>query len=128
MGWTKDEAARARGLMEAFCDADEVAATMGCEPGDLDGLCRDAFGHDASWCLSSFAAVGRARIRVTLMDEATSGNFKALDLVARDQLGMGPVESRRKAAQPKGDGRAADDGRASLRPVQFARTLRVVGE
>lgn len=112
--------------MEAFCEVSEVAATMGCEPGDLDGLCRDAFGHDASWCLSSFAAVGRARIRVTLMDEATSGNFKALDLVARDQLGMGPVESRRKAEPPKAD--REDGERQSLRPVQFARTLRVVGE
>lgn len=133
MGWTEEQARKARGLMEAFCGADEVAAAMDCRASELNALCRDAFGLSKSAALARFSAVGRARLRVTLMDEATSGNFRALDVLARSELGLGPVESRRKATPAKneettkpksGDGKA----RAALKPVAFARTLKVVGE
>lgn len=105
---------------------------MDCRASELNALCRDAFGLSRSAAFARFAAVGRARLRVTLMDEATSGNFRALDVLARSELGLGPVESRRKTTPAKDEAAKSESGdgkaRAALKPVAFARTLKVVGE
>ena len=42
--------------------------------------------------------VGKTKLRQALFDAAMAGNAKALDTLSREQLGTGPVETRRKLA------------------------------
>lgn len=99
--WTPQDAEQVRGLLMQFNGPDEVCAVLGCEPADLDGLCLDAFGLDFEGARAKFAAMGRAMLRKELMMQALGGNPKALDMLAREQLGMGPVEQRTKQVDEK---------------------------
>ena len=94
--WTPQDAEQVRGLLMQFNGAEEVCAVLDCDPADLDGLCLDAFGLDFERARSKFSAMGRAMLRKELMMQALGGNPKALDMLAREHLGMGPVEQRSK--------------------------------
>ncbi|MBO7685572.1 MAG: hypothetical protein J6V72_04270 [Kiritimatiellae bacterium] len=100
--WSEQDAEQVRGLLMQFNGAEEVCAVLGCEECDLDGLSMGAFGLDFKSAKEKFAATGRAMLRKELMMQALNGNPKALDMLAREQLGMGPVEQRAKHEdQPK---------------------------
>ena len=99
--WTDDDADQVRGLLMQFNGADEVCAVMDCEPADLDALCIGAFGGGFEETRAKFAAMGRAMLRKELMMQALNGNPKALDMMAREQLGMGPVEQRSRQQDEK---------------------------
>lgn len=71
---------------------------MECAATDLDALCRQAFGMNFARTSHKYALVGRARIRSALFKAAEHGNAKALDTLVREQLGGGPVETRRRQA------------------------------
>lgn len=94
--WTPQEAEQVAGLLTQFNGADEVCAVMGCAKEDLDALCADAFGMDFERTKETHAARGRALVRRALFQQAMEGNVKALDMLAREQLGLGPVEARKK--------------------------------
>jgi hypothetical protein len=112
MMWSKPEIEQVRALLTQFNGAAEVCAVMGCEPRDLDVLSLDAFGVDFEEARAKYAGIGRAMLRKELMAQALDGNPKALDMLAREQLGIGPVELRARAAQ--------DDGAKSDEEVQLA--------
>ena len=97
--WTDGDAEQVRGLLMQFNGPEEVCAVLGCAPADLDGLCVGAFGEPFEAARAKFAAIGRAMLRKELMVQAMNGNQKALDMLAREQLGMGPVELRAKSSQ-----------------------------
>lgn len=97
--WDEGQADNVRGLLTQFNGAEEVCAVMGCPEGDLDALCDAAFGMPFSEAKDTFSAQGRAMVRRTLMQQALDGNMKALDMLAREQLGMGAVETRRRVIQ-----------------------------
>ena len=99
--WSSQDAEQVRGLLMQFNGPDEVCAVLDCAPEELDGLCADAFGLDFESARDKFAAMGRAMLRKELMMQALGGNPKALDMLAREQLGMGPVEQRSKQADEK---------------------------
>ena len=115
--WSEKDIEQVRGLLMQFNGPDEVCAVLGCEPADLDALCLDAFGLDFEGARTKFAAMGRAMLRKELMMQALNGNPKALDMLAREQLGMGPVELRGKASAAQ---EAAGD---SEEEVQLARIV-----
>lgn len=94
--WSENDIEQARGLLMQFNGADEVCAVLDCKRDDLDKLCINAFGLDFEQSREKFAAIGRAMLRKELMTQAMSGNPKALDMLAREHLGMGPVEQRSK--------------------------------
>lgn len=97
--WTPEESDKVLVLLRAFNDAEAVAAVMGVPVGDLDTLCREAFGADFESTSAKEQAVGRAELRRVLLEQALGGNAKALDMLARDQLNMDPV--KRRTAAPK---------------------------
>lgn len=99
MPWDEGEAEQVRGLLTQFNDAAEVCAVMGCDIADLDTLCIGAFGMSFELSKKTFAAQGRAMLRRSLMQQALEGNMKALDMLSREQLGMGAVEIRHSNAQ-----------------------------
>ena len=99
--WSSNDAEQVRGLLMQFNGPAEVCAVLDCEPADLDGLCLDAFGLDFEGAREKFACMGRAMLRKELMMQALNGNPKALDMLAREQLGMGPVEQRTKQVDDK---------------------------
>ena len=103
MAWTKEQVADVAELLSTFCGADEVCAVTVCAPEDLDANTMAAFGCTFEQAKSVFAAQGRATLRRQLMDEATSGNMKALEMLAREQLGMGAVEVRAKHIAKDGE-------------------------
>ena len=100
--WTEEEAAKARALMTKFCgDQDTICAVMGCKAEDIPWLCTKAFGKNYATALRTFELEGKAILRMAYFDAAVEDkNSKALDLMAREHLGMlGPVERRRKVAK-----------------------------
>ena len=99
--WTESDVEQVRGLLMQFNGPDEVCAVLGCEPADLDGLSMSAFGMGFDAARAKFAAMGRAMLRKELMMQALNGNPKALDMLAREQLGMGPVEQRSRQNDEK---------------------------
>ena len=105
--WSPEDIEQVRGLLMQFNGAEEVCAVLGCDASDLDSLSAEAFGTGFEEARARFAAVGRAMLRKELMAQALGGNPKALDMLARDQLGMGPVEMRSRTAQ---DAATATDG------------------
>ena len=111
--WTEEEAEQARGILTQFNGAAELAAVMGCDESDLDALCRGAFDLEFEEARETFAAQGRALLRRALWQQAQEGNTKALDMLAREQLGLGAVEQRRRNAQreAKADAGPAEDAR-----------------
>ena len=107
--WDEHEADNVRGLLTQFNGAEEVCAVMGCEESQLDGLCLDAFQMDFATARATFSAQGRAMVRKTLMQQALDGNMKALDMLAREQLGMGAVETRRRVIQSDEEAKDVSD-------------------
>ena len=100
--WTEDQAEQARALMTKFCGEKEtLCAVMGCRSADLPYLCQKAFGMNYVTALRTFELEGKAILRMAYFDAAVEDkNSKALDLMAREHLGMlGPVERRRKVAR-----------------------------
>lgn len=98
--WTSQDAEQVRGLLMQFNGAEEVCAVLNCEQTELDGLSSEAFGMGFEEARVKFAAMGRAMLRKELMMQALGGNPKALDMLAREQLGMGPVEQRSRQEVP----------------------------
>ena len=108
--WDEQQADNVRGLLTQFNGAEEVCAVMGCEESQLDGLCIASLHMDFATAKATFSAQGRAMVRRTLMQQALDGNIKALDMLAREQLGMGAVETRRRVIQGDEEAKDAADG------------------
>ena len=94
--WTEDECKKVEGILTSFNGAEEVCAVMGCEPGELDARCLQSFGTEFEDLMERYHTVGRSKLRQALFEGAMNGNAKALDTLAREQLGSGPVETRRR--------------------------------
>lgn len=92
--WSESDVEQVKGLLMQFSGTEEVCAVMECAPGDLDALSEAAFGEPFAGAQARFAAIGRALLRKELMAQALGGNPKAMDMLAREQLGIGPVEVR----------------------------------
>lgn len=107
--WTEDQAAEVANLLQHFNGADEVCAMTETSPDDLDANAMAAFGCTFEQAKTAFAARGRAALRDALMAQAMSGNTKALEMLAREQLGMGAVEIRKKSIKNAKD-EEGDDG------------------
>lgn len=107
--WTDDQAAEVANLLQHFNGADEVCAMTETSPDDLDANALAAFGCNFEQAKTAFAARGRAMLRDALMAQAMSGNTKALEMLAREQLGMGAVEIRKKSIKNAKD-EEGDDG------------------
>ena len=108
--WTEEQAAEVANLLTHFNGADEVCAMTETSPDDLDANALAAFGCNFEQAKTAFAARGRAMLRDALMAQAMSGNTKALEMLAREQLGMGAVEIRKKSIKTAKDDEEADDG------------------
>lgn len=93
--WTDEQIDTVKNLLMNFNGASEVCAVVSCSADELDLYCLHAFDMDFNATKEFYAARGRAALRQALMDEALDGNMKALDMLAREQLGMGAVEIRR---------------------------------
>jgi len=96
--WTDEQAREVKQTLMAFNGMAEVCAVVNCKAVDLNWLCRQAFGMPFRQAMENFQTVGRASLRRALFDAALDGNAKALDTLVREQLGMGPVEARRRTA------------------------------
>ncbi len=107
--WTEDQAAQVASLLMNFNGADEVCAMTETSPDDLDANAMAAFGCTFEQAKTAFAARGRAMLRDALMAQAMGGNTKALEMLAREQLGMGAVEIRKKSIKNAKD-EEGDDG------------------
>lgn len=107
--WTEEQAAEVANLLTHFNGADEVCAMTETSPDDLDENSLAAFGCNFEQAKTAFAARGRAALRDALMAQAMSGNTKALEMLAREQLGMGAVEIRKKSIKNAKD-EEGDDG------------------
>ena len=111
MSWNDEQKAEAASLLRTFNGADEVCARLICSPDDLDSLAYDAWGVNFEQAKMVFAAIGRSELRQTLMEKALQGDMKALDMLARAELGMGAVEVRAKhiAKDTDEDGEDGDE-------------------
>lgn len=107
--WTEEQAAEVANLLMHFNGSDEVCAVTETNPDDLDDNAIAAFGCNFEQAKTAFAARGRAMLRDALMAQAMSGNTKALEMLAREQLGMGAVEIRKKSIKNAKD-EEGDDG------------------
>ena len=108
--WTDAEAAKAKKLMTKFCgDKETMCAAMGCRQSDLAWLCQQAFGLTYAAAREKFELEGKAILKMAYFDAAVKDkNSKALDLMAREHLGMlGPVE-RRREVKAKTDAKAKE--------------------
>ena len=100
--WDSQEVKNVEGLLMSFNgDRATVCAVMGCARGDLDWLCKQAFGMGFDKAVEKYELVGKAKLRHALFKSAESGNSKALDMLARERLDLGPVEQRRKRVAPE---------------------------
>lgn len=97
--WTAGEAEQVKGLMMQGSGAEEIAAVMECPRSQLNRLCRDAFGLTFAKARAKYRAVGNALLLKSLFASALEGNPKAIDMLARERLAMGPVEQRRARAR-----------------------------
>ena len=97
MRWSEAQAEKVRELLVAFNGPVEVCAVMGVDPSVLDELCVATFGHDFAATQATFAAQGRAMVRRRIFAQAMDGDARCIDMLARSQLGLGPVEQRRAA-------------------------------
>ena len=108
--WTEEQARTVENMLECFNDAEEVCAVMGCRKADLNWLCRQAFGVAFSVVRDKHHTIGRSLLRRAMFNAAIDGNAKALDTLAREHLGTGPVETRRRqAAKAKAEQAKAED-------------------
>ena len=108
--WDEKQKKNVAELLRQFTGPDEVCAVTGCSPEELDALSQDAFKCTFEEARSVFAAQGRAMVRQALMQQALDGDMRAIDMICRDQMGMGPVESRaRNIAKTEEAGDADED-------------------
>lgn len=108
--WDERQQKNVAELLRQFNGADEVCAVTGCSPEELDELSMEAFKCSFEQARSAFAAQGRAMVRQSLMQQALDGNMKAIDMICRNEMGMGPVESRaRNIARDEGDADAGEE-------------------
>ncbi|MBR3384042.1 MAG: hypothetical protein IKG69_02350 [Atopobiaceae bacterium] len=122
MAWNEDEVQQVVGLLTTFNGADEVCAVLGCRKSQLDRLSRAAFGMRFELARKKFSGQGRAMVRKALFDQAMDGSAKALEMLAREQLGMGPVETRKRVtAKAEGEREASDAGNDVLSLVRSKR-------
>ena len=96
--WTEEQAKTVKDMLTCFNDAEEVCAALECRRSDLNWLCRQAFGEPFSAVRDRFHTVGRSLLRRAMFNAAIDGNAKALDTLAREQLGSDPIVARRKQA------------------------------
>lgn len=122
MAWTEEDVQQVVGLLTTFNGADEVCAVLGCAKDGLDALSHAAFGMPFADAEEVFHSQGRAMVRKALFDQAMDGSAKALEMLAREQLGMGPVETRKRVtAKAEGEREAADAGNDVLSLVRSKR-------
>jgi len=88
-----------KGLLTSGSGADEVCAVTGCEPADLDPLCKHAFGMGFAAAKKKFSTVGRAMFTKSLFEAACAGNAKAMDMYARTVMGFSPGPPGRRKAE-----------------------------
>lgn len=120
--WDEEQVDNVQGLLTQFNGPDEVCAVVGCDPSELDAQCDLAFGMDFETAMKTFAAQGRAYIRRALMQQAMEGNVKAIDMLAREHLGMGAIEQRERNKQAmKGDEDGNHNGNGTLTLLQGRR-------
>lgn len=112
--WTEAEAQQVAEMLTQFCTPAEVAASVGCEESGLDALALDAFELPFSEVAEVYAAQGRALLRRSLFQQAMDGNIKAIDMLGREQLGLDPVERRRKVSDADSDDAKATGATLSL--------------
>ena len=117
--WDEKQQKQVAELLRQFNGAEEVCAVMSCSPDELDALSQDAFKCSFEQAKGVFAAQGRAMLRNALMSQAMDGNIKAIDMLCREQMGMGPVESRARTMKSKDGEEVADangdgDGNSSI--------------
>lgn len=96
--WSEKEAKQVEDMLTCFNGADEICCALNCRKDDLNWLCRQAFGKPFKDVEKRFRTVGQSLIRRAMFNAAMEGNAKCLDTLAREQLGIGPVESRRRTA------------------------------
>jgi hypothetical protein len=101
--WSDDDKEQVRGLLRSFSADAEVCAVMDCEPRDLDGLCRAAFGKGFEAYQRQQQAVGRALLNKAMMDSAISGTPKSIELMMRKYGDLDPVAARQARAAKKGE-------------------------
>lgn len=99
--WDDSQISQVEGLLTSFVDdKPSVAAVMGCMVGDLDWLCRQAFGMTFGKSAEHFGLIGKARLKSATFKMAVDGNAKMLEALNREHgMMMGPVERRRKVAR-----------------------------
>lgn len=96
--WSEEDRERVVGILTSFNGADEVCAMMHVDAEELDRRCYQSFGESFADLMERCHVTGRAMLRQALYESAMSGNAKALDTLSREQLGTGPVETRRRVA------------------------------
>ncbi|MBR3653220.1 MAG: hypothetical protein IKN60_04630 [Bacteroidales bacterium] len=96
--WGDDECEKVKELIESgVTEPETIAAVMGCRVSDLGWLCNQAFHLTLKETLRKFSLMGVARVRQALFKAAIEDrNSKALDMFAREMLGLGAVETRRR--------------------------------
>lgn len=123
--WTEFEMKQVEGLLTQFNGSEEVCAVMGCAPGELDGLCMDAFGVGFGEARDRHRAIGRAMLRRQQFCAAMDGDRSMLQTLGRYYLGQDPVESRKDTA--KAEEAAHDVPDNVLELVRARRQRRVAG-
>ncbi len=114
--WDESQANQVKGLLIAgVSDKRMVAAVMDCKVGDLDWLCRDAFGMTFAKFSERCELEGLARLKASAFAMATEGkNAKMLEMQLRERgLILGPVERRRQVK------RETDKAEAEAREPDF---------
>lgn len=107
--WDERQQKNVAELLRQFNGADEVCAVTGCSPEELDAFSMDAFKCTFEEARSVFAAQGRAMVRQALMQQALDGDMRAIDMICRSEMGMGPVESRARNIAKEGADDADED-------------------
>lgn len=107
--WDERQQKNVAELLRQFNGADEVCAVTGCSPDELDSFSMDAFKCTFEEARSVFAAQGRAMVRQALMQQALDGDMRAIDMICRSEMGMGPVESRARNIAKEGADDADED-------------------
>lgn len=97
--WTPQQIKQVEDMLTCFNGQEEVCAALDVKKDDLNWLCRQAFGKPFKEVEKRFHTVGKSLLRRAMFNSATEGNARALDTLAREQLGLGPVESRRRTAE-----------------------------
>lgn len=82
--WDEHDVENVKGVLTSGSGRDEVCAVTGCEPGDLDRLCRDSFGEPYDAVERRYHAIGVAMVRKAMFEAACAGNAKAAEMFRAD--------------------------------------------